>query len=127
MPGLNRPSQSPENRALRNRKNAATANGRANRLLHTAKRRGLECTITQEWIRDKLEQPCPRTGWVFDLSTGSGRNLKSPSLDQIEPGKGYTPENTQVVCWGYNAAKSTGTDADVVALAEAILNVRTRH
>lgn len=63
------------------------------------------------------------TGIPFELSTGRGNGGAdpwAPSLDQMDPSIGYTPENTRVVVWMFNAAKHIGTDADVRRMAEAL-------
>ena len=53
------------------------------------------------------------TGIEFDLSFGKAHARPfGPSLDQIKPGAGYTEENTQVVVWIYNAAKTNGEHED---------------
>lgn len=52
---------------------------------------------------------CEATGIPFDLAnvgTAEHRNPFSPSLDQVDPGRGYTKENVMVVCWGWNLMKS---------------------
>jgi hypothetical protein len=88
--------------------------GRARIMVGHAKRRakkaGIECSITHADILKKLQECngfCPVTGDPFDLTvlTPNKQNAYGPSIDQIEAGKGYTPENTQIVCWWYNAAK----------------------
>lgn len=65
---------------------------------------------------------CAATGIEFDLSSSfrSG-NIFVPSLDRIDPKLGYVRGNVRVVCHGYNLAKHTGTDANVVKLARAIV------
>lgn len=92
--------------------NRETPSGRASKLLAAARARakasGIPVTITREWIEEKLKAGnCEATGVPFDLSpTGYGnKNPWAPSLDQITPGAGYTPENVQVVCWIFNVAK----------------------
>lgn len=83
--------------------------------------------LTGKWVLEKLlAGRCEATGIPFDLYDGdrdnSGhRRMFGPSLDQIKPRGGYTKDNVQVVCWCYNAAKSTGTDADVLRMAECLI------
>jgi hypothetical protein len=45
---------------------------------------------------------CEITGTAFDLSPG--RKYNSPSLDRIDPKRGYEPDNVRVVCHAMNAA-----------------------
>jgi len=74
----------------------------------SAKKRGLPHTIEAEVIAAIIEEgTCQLTGMPFILETGETLGVRihpaSPSLDRIDPNKGYTPENVQVVCWAINA------------------------
>ncbi len=93
-----------------------------------AKNKGIENDLTLEFIIDKLKQPCPQTGLPFRLGkTGSNysdRDIQTPSVDKIDPSKGYTKDNVQIVCWGYNVAKQRFTDKE---LLEFWLNVMNFH
>lgn len=104
--------------------------GRARSLWASARKRSedksLAFDLTPEWIQPKLEAGvCEVTGLPLELS---GEEFKgyghfrpwTPSLDRIDPTKGYTTDNVQVVCWIYNQAKGVGTHADVIRLAQAI-------
>lgn len=96
--------------------------GYANSLLHGASRRakkfGREFTIDRSFISERLEKGvCEVSGLPFVFQAHS---LFAPSLDRKDNSKGYTPENTQVVVFGYNACKAAGTHEDVLKLAEAI-------
>jgi hypothetical protein len=96
---------------------------RATQLWHGAIKRGrlksLPVTISVEWVEERLRAGvCEVSGLPFVLSIG--RSAFAPSLDRRDPAQGYTPENTQVVVWCYNAAKGTFTHAEVLTLAEAL-------
>lgn len=97
-----------------------TPKGRANALRKNARARAEVFTLTVAWIQERIERGCEVTGLPFDLSTGD-RGPYTPSLDQIEAGKGYTPENTRVVCWAVNALLGTWGDADALRIARAIV------
>lgn len=101
-----------------------TAKGLASDLMTGPKKRGSVVTITSEWIANKIDAGvCEVTGIAFDLSPPNGRRRPfCPSLDQKIPGRGYTIENTQVVCWIYNAAKGNASHEDVMIMARALLN-----
>lgn len=45
---------------------------------------------------------CELSGAKFDLSPG--RKANSPSLDRIDPQKGYIPSNVRVICHALNTA-----------------------
>jgi hypothetical protein len=88
-------------------------------------------TITKEWVLERLLRGvCEVTGLPLKLvypysRKGFGtQGAFSPSIDRKDPTKGYTLENSQVVVWLYNAAKSNGTHEDVVTLAEAVCRNR---
>lgn len=90
-----------------------------------AKAKGTACTVTEGWVAKRLRTGrCEVTDLPFDFTArGSGHSSNyAPSLDQIVPGKGYTPENTQVVVWMYNSAKWQGTHGDVLKMAFALVN-----
>lgn len=92
-------------------------------LWHNSKTRSENHSISVEWIKEKLETGiCEVTGLPFELVYGKGKVPWSPSLDQIIPGNGYTPENTRVVVWLYNSAKNIFTDEDVLKMAQALVN-----
>lgn len=68
---------------------------------------------------------CAKTGHKFEIQA-KGRNYKdrspyTPSIDKIDPSKGYTKDNIQIVCWWYNLAKSTFTDDEVLKLCKAVI------
>lgn len=79
---------------------------------------GIENTLTAEILIPLLKTPCPQTGETFRLDkTGSNysdRDVRTPSVDKIDPSRGYTEDNIQVVCWGYNLAKARFSDKEVI-------------
>lgn len=99
--------------------------GRAGFLLRAAKDRTKNVTITKQWIQERLDVGrCEVTGLPFVLTANKIANPWSPSLDQIVAGRGYTPENTQVVVWIYNVAKGSWAHEDVLVLADVLINLR---
>ena len=72
-----------------------------------AKDRNLDHNLTWEWVKNKILEGCPVTGKAFDLTCkGSGKKRAlGPSLDRIDNSKGYTVDNTRVICLWYNLAK----------------------
>lgn len=70
-----------------------------------ARKRGLEFNLDQflPELQARIDLGlCEVTGEPFDLSPG--RKFSSPSLDRIDPKKGYTFENTRIVLNLVNAA-----------------------
>jgi hypothetical protein len=90
---------------------AGKASGLVGSARARAKKSGMECTITREWIIEqhgRQDGRCAYTGWELRNGvTGRGyaRNFYGMSLDRLDSTGGYTPENTRLVCWGVNRAK----------------------
>lgn len=94
--------------------------------LHRANKSGLEFDLTVEDIYEKIIGGyCPKTGFAFEVedrgSDYSNRSPYAPSIDKIDPSKGYTKDNTQIVCWWYNAAKGRYTDKEVLTLCMNVI------
>ena len=92
---------------------------------YRAKLKILEFDLTREWVLGKLENcVCEVTGLTVKLPDGSGKSgppCFSPSLDRINPKKGYTMNITRLVTLSYNAAKNDGSDEDVLIMARALI------
>lgn len=70
-----------------------------------AKDANMPFTITKEWILERVERGFSElTGMplVFEQHDRYRLHPAAPSLDQIVAGKGYTTENTMVVCLAEN-------------------------
>lgn len=90
-----------------------------------AAKRGLEFSLTEEWIRERLESgKCELTGIEFDLNT---KRPFSPSVDRTDSTKGYTPDNCRMVVLCYNLAKNEATDDDVLEMAKALVFANMRR
>jgi hypothetical protein len=88
-----------------------------------AKAKGLPFEITFQEIQAKVDAGCcEATGIPFDLT--KPRAWNSPSLDQIEPGKGYTHDNTRVVIYAYNVMANVWGEIQILEVAKAILEQR---
>lgn len=79
-----------------------------------AKKAGLPFDLDEEWLQN---QPlmCAVTGQTFEILP-KGKGPRTPSFDQRLPGKGYTKENTQLVCLWYNTAKNQWPEEQIRAL-----------
>jgi hypothetical protein len=70
---------------------------------------------------------CEMTGASLVSSVGVGSQGKrfwnTPSLDRIDPAKGYTYENIRIVCWAMNCAMGTWGES---VLRELVTAWRTR-
>jgi hypothetical protein len=120
-----RKTRDPEIHTQQTAKYKSTMRGKAIAMFHGTKvgrrfRDGNELTV--EWILNKLQTgTCEVTSLPFTYSLNA-RNPWSPSLDRIDPNLGYTLDNTRVVLWIYNASKNVFTDADVLLMAQALVN-----
>lgn len=86
-----------------------------------AKLKGIPFNLTFEEFLEMLSpMKCSVTGKSLEFKEDKHYPWK-PSIDQVEPGKGYTPENTRVVCWIFNRAKHIGSDQEVLEMAEALV------
>jgi len=83
---------------------------------------GLDFDLTEEWARDQWTGKCEVTGIAFDLVNGTIKErMRSPSIDRIDNNRGYTKDNVRFVLWAVNAIKGTGTDAEMLEVAKAIV------
>ena len=87
-----------------------------------AKRKGCECTITADWLNERLRPMiCEATGISLVWDGPDGDNPWAPSVDKIDPDGGYTEDNTQVTCWAYNWAKGKWSEDVISAVAHALI------
>lgn len=94
-----------------------TVAGLASKLWYDARRRakqkGLDFTITKEWIAERLEAGvCQLSGLPLEIAQAGTAN--SPSLDRKVNSKGYTPANCQVITAQANRAKGEWTQGDLL-------------
>jgi hypothetical protein len=89
--------------------------GRFNTLLYSAKTRAtknnLEYNLTLDWLLDEYEKQdgcCALTGVKLEFKSNDDSSRRyqpySPSLDKIDSSKGYTKDNTRLVCTHINIA-----------------------
>ena len=116
----------PEARKLKQEIYRQKTSSKAIQLFHAAKTRATKATLdfelTPEWVQAKLDVGrCEVTGLPFSWNSGNKTNPWGPSIDKVDPSKGYTIGNSRLVVWIYNTAKNSFTDADVSLLANAIV------
>lgn len=102
-----------------------TKDGRITRLLSNARRRArdnnLECDLDLDFLRSIAPDNCPVFGFPLDWTNWGEMNQianeSSPSLDKINPNKGYTKENVIFLSWKANRLKSNATHEELQTLA----------
>jgi len=81
--------------------------GKLNSVRKRAKSKGWKYDLDEKWLRKKLQRgKCEMTGVRFDTKTSYDRSPYSPTIDRINPSKGYTKSNCRLVVWLLNSAKS---------------------
>lgn len=89
-------------------------------------RRGIEYLLTEADIAamwQRCKGRCEVSGIEFDLAH-EGPNLRrpyAPSVDRLDSAKGYTPENTRVVCVAVNLAMNAWGEAVLLRITSAML------
>jgi hypothetical protein len=73
--------------------------------------------ITTSYLILIAPKQCPVFGW--ELKYGGGQKSKqSPSLDKIDPHKGYTKDNVQIISLLANLMKSQATPDELKLFAQ---------
>lgn len=117
-----------ENSALisaQQKKFRATPKGRAAHLVNAARKRsrisGVGVSVPTAFVEWALITGiCMRTGIKFDFGCYGSRAAFAPSLDRVDPTKGYTLENTEVVCNAFNMAKNEWDHSVLIIWVEAM-------
>ncbi len=98
-----------------------------------SQRKGLPFSIDLAWVIARYKDQggkCGVTGVPLTLVVEPGSKRKyhpyNPSLDQINPGQGYTPENVRLVCVAFNVALNRWGEEVFRRIAEGYLKVTSR-
>ena len=112
-----------EHCAAHSLKNRDNRRYRLSRLLHQAtgraKRRGLDCDLTLEWLLANFpaDAKCPVLGTELQFnSAGKGIRESSPSLDRVDNTAGYTTANVRIISLRANRIKSDASLAELAAV-----------
>jgi hypothetical protein len=81
-----------------------------------AKEKGLEFTL--ELADIKIPSHCPMLGIPLYPTSGQAAHANSPSLDRLDPRKGYTPENTAIISHRANTIKNNATPEELRLIAD---------
>jgi len=100
-------------------------------LLRSAKRRaeqkGMQFLLTAKWARDRWAGKCEisEVPFITVVASKKARGPYAPSLDRIEPERGYVEDNCRFILFGINCLKGSGTDADMNNIAQAVVHKRS--
>lgn len=89
-----------------------------------AKRKHLEFNIDNEYVRSLVVNDCPILGIPLDWSVWKGNRQggtdHSPSLDRIDPTKGYVKGNVWIISYRANTIKNNATHEELKLVAKAV-------
>ncbi|NDD54575.1 hypothetical protein EBZ39_11995 [bacterium] len=116
--------------ALRNRRYQevnpviAQTNKMITKARERAKNKNLPFDIDHEYVRSIVVSHCPVFGipleWSVQRGKGSVQLANSPSLDRIDPTKGYVKGNVWIISSKANTFKSYATHEELKILTEAV-------
>lgn len=95
------------------------------RLWHSAKRRSHLRGIPFDLLPTDIVIPkyCPYLGVELTHEQGKGKLPTQPSLDRIDPTKGYTKDNIQVISFLANAMKQNASEEQLRIFAQNVLRI----
>jgi hypothetical protein len=87
-----------------------------------AKRKHLEFDIDGEYVRSLIVARCPVLGIPLEWSTLQGKGViaNSPSLDRIDPTKGYIKGNVWIISYKANTIKNNATHEELKLVTKAV-------
>lgn len=85
-----------------------------------AKKQNVPFDLSREWVEQRWTGRCELTGIPFEYNVDK-ITVWAPSIDKIDPPKGYIQSNCRFILFGLNIFKYTGTDADMYTIAEALI------
>lgn len=87
-----------------------------------ARKKHLEFNIDSEYVRSLFVTHCPILGIPLEWSTfhGNGTVPNSPSLDRIDPVKGYIKGNVWIISQRANVIKNDATHEELKLITKAV-------
>lgn len=112
-----------------------TKEGRIVRFLASAKirakRKSLEFNLDISFLREIAPDKCPVFGFDLDWNGWKSSNgvakENAPSLDRIDPNKGYVKGNVMWLSWKANRLKSDATHQDLLTLCKWMKEFEERN
>lgn len=107
--------------------------GISSTLLYSSLRRSinknLEFNLDISWVYERVEKNvCEISGLPFEKNKNrkSLNNPFAPSIDRIDPNKGYTKDNCRLICFIINQAKSDYDDETLFKMCKAVTEFNQR-
>lgn len=94
-----------------------------NRIRQRAKAKSIDFDLTYDDVKAAFPEDmiCPVLLIKMEFGDKSGRT-SSPSIDRIDPSKGYVKGNIQVMCALANSMKQNATDEQLVQFAYWVMD-----
>jgi hypothetical protein len=96
----------------------------AHRAKYRAKVKHLECNIDNEYVRSLVVLHCPILGipleWSCRRENSQFTLSGSPSLDRIDPAKGYVKGNVWIISHKANCIKNNATHEELKLVTKAV-------
>ncbi len=86
--------------------------------------------LTKEWASARWTGRCELTNIEFrgiEARVGNKRFAMSPSIDKIDPKKGYTQDNCRFIVFAVNWFKGEGSDEDMLFIARELVKNMPHH
>lgn len=83
-----------------------------------ARRNGIEFSISRDDI--VIPDTCPVLGIPIKFDPATPRSDQTPTLDRLDPSKGYVPGNVVVMSWRANRLKSDALPDEVARIAQFV-------
>lgn len=90
----------------------------------SAKRRGIEFSLSKEYLKSIWTDVCPILGIKMTINEGKAQ-YNSYSLDRIDSNKGYVEGNVMVISYRANVIKSMGTAEEHLKIANFLDSLHT--
>jgi hypothetical protein len=97
------------------------------RVVASIKYRDPSSELTTDWLEQKLNGwKCEATGLPFHIqrykeNPGFDKHPLTPSVDKVDPTKGYRKDNCRLVVWIYNRCKGKYSHYEVLEFARALV------
>jgi len=89
-----------------------------------AKLKQLDFNIDREYVRSLVVTHCPILGipleWSLHRGNGITTTAGSPSLDRIDPAKGYVKGNVWIISYRANTIKNNATHEELKLVTKAV-------